>query len=77
MSAVDVLGFWFPLSGVFVLGLLWLLLRDTLRTPPGGGEEGGTGGGSDRVPRPPWTWNRRIPRPGGRTRRRQRMRTRT
>lgn len=66
VTAVDLLGFWFPVTGVLVLGLLWLMLRDTLRTPPGG-DGGGTDGGSDRVarPRPPWSWNRRGRRPGG------------
>jgi hypothetical protein len=61
MTAVDLLGFWLPLSGIFVLGLMWLMLRDTLRTPPGGGESGDDGGGSDRLsrPRPPWSWSRR------------------
>jgi hypothetical protein len=59
MTTVDVLGFWFPLSGVVMLGVLWLLLRDTLRTPPAGGADG-AGGGSDRLPRPPWSWSRRT-----------------
>lgn len=62
MSPADLLGFWFPLCGVFGLGLLWLLLRDTLDLPPGGGDGGDPDGGSDRVPRPrpPWSWNRRT-----------------
>jgi hypothetical protein len=64
VTAVDVLGFWFPLSGAFAFGLLWLCLKDTLRAAPGGRGESGDdgGGGSDRVappPRPPWSWHRR------------------
>jgi hypothetical protein len=68
MTAVDVLGFWFPISGLFVIGLGWVLLRDTLRTPPGG-DGGGDDGGSDRASpsRPPWSWSRRGGRPGGRS----------
>lgn len=74
MSAIDLLGFWFPLTGVLMLGLLWLLLRDTLRTPPGG--DGVDGGGSDRVPGPrrPWSWRRRGPRGEGPARGRPRRR---
>lgn len=77
MTAADMLGFWFPLTGVLVLGLLWLLLRDTLRTPPGG-DGGDAGGGSDRVPRPrpPWSWSGRGRRPDAGPRGRPRVRSR-
>jgi len=75
VTAVDLLGFWFPVAGVLVLGLLWLMLRDTLRTPPGSGGGAG-GGGSDRVPRPPWSWSRRGGRPAGGARTRPRARSR-
>jgi hypothetical protein len=74
MTAVDILGFWFPVTGVLVLGLGWFLVRDTLRLPPGGGEGGGSGGGSDRAPQPrsPWSWHRRSGRPAPSARRRSR-----
>ena len=76
MTAVDMLGFWFPLTGVLVLGLLWLLLRDTLRMPPGSDEGGGEDGGSDRAPRPgaPWSWSRSRGRPDAPARVRPRRR---
>jgi len=70
MSAADVLGIGFPLSGTLVVALLWWLFRGALPVSPEDGCDGAGGGdgGSDRVPpRPhrPWmrTGGRRPPRP--------------
>jgi hypothetical protein len=61
VSALDLLGIGFPLSGTLVVGLLWWLFRGALPVSPEDGIDGagGNDGGSDRVPpRPPRPWLR-------------------
>ena len=50
MSALDLLGFGFPLTGTIVLGVLVWLFRGALPVSPDDGIGGGGGGGSDRTP---------------------------
>ena len=69
MTALDLFLLAFHLSGLVVLGGLYLRFRGGLHSTPcePAAEEGGEGGGSDRIaPQPtlPWSWRRR-PRPGG------------
>jgi ribosomal protein L2 len=63
VSSVDLLALAFHFSGVAVLALLGLTLRDALRASPD--EPHGGGGATDRIspPRPPWSWHPR----GGRS----------
>jgi hypothetical protein len=58
---MDLLGIGFPLTGTFVVGVLWWLFRGALPVSPEDGTGGGSGdgGGSDRVPpRTPGPWSR-------------------
>jgi hypothetical protein len=61
VSALDLLGIGFPLSGTVVVGVLWWLFKDALPVTPEDGIGGGQGdnGGSDRTPpRPMQPWSR-------------------
>ncbi len=72
MSALDLLGIGFPLSGTLVVALLWWLFKGALPVSPEDGIDGAAGddGGSDRIPpaaRPALVANRRPPTAAGRT----------
>jgi hypothetical protein len=60
VSALDLLGFGFPLTGTIVLAVLVWLFRGALPVSPDDGIGGGEGGGSDRTPPgPARPWSRR------------------
>jgi hypothetical protein len=61
VSALDLLGIGFPLTGTFVVGVLWWLFKGALPVSPDeGGGGSGDEGGSDRTPPRPWQpWSRR------------------